>query len=130
MATLSLRMRDDLKRKAKNLALREGVSLNNLINATVAACVAQESRIPNLVERQSASCQALVILPKPLHQAGILPGGRQENIALEGLRRILDAAQVEQEESDCHLGGCPVRIGLAGTQLCRHGAAVCRAGRR
>ena len=38
-------MRDDLKRKGKNLTLREGVSLNNLINATVAACVAQEEAL-------------------------------------------------------------------------------------
>jgi hypothetical protein len=42
MATLSLRIRDDLKRKAQNLAEREGVSLNNYINAIVSAAVAQE----------------------------------------------------------------------------------------
>lgn len=42
MATLSLRMRDDLKLKAQNLAERQGVSLNNLINSVVAASVAQE----------------------------------------------------------------------------------------
>ncbi len=33
MAMLSLRMRDDLKRKAQDLAPRQGVSLNNFINA-------------------------------------------------------------------------------------------------
>jgi hypothetical protein len=42
MATLSIRMRDDLKRKAQRLAQRQGVSLNNFINATVAASVAQD----------------------------------------------------------------------------------------
>ena len=42
MATLSLRMRDDLKRKVQSLAERQGVSLNNYINSVVAASVAQE----------------------------------------------------------------------------------------
>jgi predicted transcriptional regulator len=42
MATLSLRMRDDLKRKAQTLAASQGVSLNNYINSVVAASVAQE----------------------------------------------------------------------------------------
>jgi hypothetical protein len=42
VATLSLRMRDDLKRKAQNLAERQGVSLNNYINSVVSASVAQE----------------------------------------------------------------------------------------
>ena len=41
MATLSLRMRDDLKRKAQSLAEGQGVSLNNYINSVVAASVAQ-----------------------------------------------------------------------------------------
>ena len=41
MATLSLRMRDDLKRKAQSLAEDQGVSLNNYINSVVAASVAQ-----------------------------------------------------------------------------------------
>jgi len=45
MATLSLRMRDDLKRKAQALAERQGVSLNNYINSVVAACVAQEETL-------------------------------------------------------------------------------------
>jgi hypothetical protein len=35
-------MRDDLKRKAQNLAECQGVSLNNFINSVVAASVAQE----------------------------------------------------------------------------------------
>jgi antitoxin component of RelBE/YafQ-DinJ toxin-antitoxin module len=42
MATLSLRMRDDLKRKAQGLAEQQGVSLNNYINSVIAASVAQE----------------------------------------------------------------------------------------
>ncbi len=41
MATLSLRIREDLKRKAQALAKREGVSLNNYLNATLAASIAQ-----------------------------------------------------------------------------------------
>ena len=41
MASFSLHMRDDLKRKAQNLAEREGVSLNNYINAIIAASIAQ-----------------------------------------------------------------------------------------
>ena len=41
MATLSLRMRDDLKRKAQQLAKEQGVSLNSYINATLAATIAQ-----------------------------------------------------------------------------------------
>lgn len=42
MATLSLRMRDDLKRKAQRLAEQQGVSLNNYINSVIATSVAQE----------------------------------------------------------------------------------------
>jgi predicted transcriptional regulator len=45
MATLSLRMRDDLKRKAQSLAERQGVSLNNYINSVIAASVAQEETL-------------------------------------------------------------------------------------
>ncbi|MGD9856677.1 MAG: toxin-antitoxin system HicB family antitoxin [Planctomycetaceae bacterium] len=45
MATLSLRMRDDLKRKAQTLAERQGVSLNNYINSVVAASIAQEETL-------------------------------------------------------------------------------------
>jgi hypothetical protein len=41
MATLSLRMRNDLKRKAQQLAQEQGVSLNSFINTSVAASVAQ-----------------------------------------------------------------------------------------
>lgn len=45
MASLSLRIRDDLKRKAQTLARRHGVSLNNFVNATLAAAVAQEETL-------------------------------------------------------------------------------------
>ncbi len=45
MATLSLRMRDDLKRKAQDLAERQGVSLNNYINSVIAASVSQEETL-------------------------------------------------------------------------------------
>jgi hypothetical protein len=45
MATLSLRMRDDLKRKAQGLAEQQGVSLNNYINSVISASVAQEETL-------------------------------------------------------------------------------------
>lgn len=51
MATLSLRIRDDLKRKAQELAKREGVSLNNYINATLAATVAQAETLAFFEDR-------------------------------------------------------------------------------
>lgn len=45
MATLSLRMRDDLKRRAQQLAKQQGVSLNGFVNATIAAAIAQEETL-------------------------------------------------------------------------------------
>ena len=45
MATLSIRIRDDLKRKVQELAPSQGVSLNNFINASVAAAVAQNETL-------------------------------------------------------------------------------------
>ncbi len=45
MATLSLRMRDDLKQKAQQLAEEQGVSLNGFINATLAATIAQQETL-------------------------------------------------------------------------------------
>jgi len=45
MARLTVRLSDALKRKAQGLAKRQGVSLNNFINATVAAAVAQEEAL-------------------------------------------------------------------------------------
>ena len=51
MATLSLRMRDDLKQKAQQLAKNEGVSLNSFINATIAAAVAQQETLALFSDR-------------------------------------------------------------------------------
>ncbi|HUT33430.1 MAG TPA: toxin-antitoxin system HicB family antitoxin [Planctomycetota bacterium] len=51
MATPSLRVRDSLKRKLAALAEREGVSLNNYINATLAGTVAQEDPLAFFDER-------------------------------------------------------------------------------
>lgn len=45
MATLSLRMRDDLKAKAQQLAQEQGVSLNGYINATLSAAIAQQETL-------------------------------------------------------------------------------------
>ncbi|MDZ4847992.1 MAG: toxin-antitoxin system HicB family antitoxin [Pirellulaceae bacterium] len=45
MATLSLRMRDDLKEKAQQMASEQGVSLNSYINATLAATIAQQETL-------------------------------------------------------------------------------------
>ena len=53
MATLSLRMRDDLKAKAQQLASEQGVSLNSYINATLAATVAQAETLAMLGDRLS-----------------------------------------------------------------------------
>jgi antitoxin component of RelBE/YafQ-DinJ toxin-antitoxin module len=51
MANLSLRMRDELKLKAQRLAQEQGVSLNNYINAVVAASVAQEETLAFFQDR-------------------------------------------------------------------------------
>ncbi len=51
MATLSLRMRDDLKQKAQQLAKEQGVSLNSFINATLAATVAQQETLTFFSDR-------------------------------------------------------------------------------
>ena len=51
MATLSLRMRDDLKQKAQQLAKEQGVSLNSFINATLAATVAQHETLTFFSDR-------------------------------------------------------------------------------
>jgi antitoxin component of RelBE/YafQ-DinJ toxin-antitoxin module len=51
MATLSLRIREDLKRKAQELAQRQGVSLNNYINAALAAAVAQAETLAFFEDR-------------------------------------------------------------------------------
>ena len=51
MATLSLRMRDDLKQKAQQLAKEQGVSLNGFINATLAATIAQQETLAFFSDR-------------------------------------------------------------------------------
>ena len=51
MATLSLRMRDDLKQKAQQLAKEQGVSLNGFINATLAAAIAQQESLTFFSDR-------------------------------------------------------------------------------
>ena len=51
MATFSLRMRDDLKQKAQQLAKEQGVSLNGFINATLAATVAQQETLTLFSDR-------------------------------------------------------------------------------
>jgi antitoxin component of RelBE/YafQ-DinJ toxin-antitoxin module len=53
MATLSLRMRDDLKAKAQRLASEQGVSLNSYINATLAATIAQAETLAMMGDRLS-----------------------------------------------------------------------------
>lgn len=60
MATLSLRMRDDLKQKAQHLAQQQGVSLNNYINSVVAASIAQEETLRFFRDRlQDVDLEAL-----------------------------------------------------------------------
>ncbi|MCL4201126.1 MAG: toxin-antitoxin system HicB family antitoxin [Pirellulaceae bacterium] len=51
MATLSLRMPDDLKKKAQQLAGEQGVSLNGFINATLAAAIAQQETLAFFSDR-------------------------------------------------------------------------------
>lgn len=51
MATLSLRMRDDLKQKAQQLAKEQGVSLNGFINTTIAAAVSQQETLAFFSDR-------------------------------------------------------------------------------
>ncbi len=51
MATLSLRMRDDLKEKAQQMASEQGVSLNSYINATLAATISQQETLALLGDR-------------------------------------------------------------------------------
>lgn len=51
MATLSLRLRDDLKQKAQQLAKEQGVSLNGFVNATLAATIAQQETLTFFSDR-------------------------------------------------------------------------------
>ncbi len=45
MSTLTLRIRDDLKNRAQNIAKQEHVSLNNYVNAALATAVAQKEAL-------------------------------------------------------------------------------------
>ena len=58
MATLSLRMRDDLKQKAQQLAKEQGVSLNGFVNVTIAAAVAQQETLTFFSDRLKDMDQA------------------------------------------------------------------------
>ncbi len=86
MATLSLRIRDDLKRKAQALAQRQGVSLNNYLNAVLAASIAQEETLSFFDDRLKH------IDLKELHKRVMVfmsetqPG---EDPAIEALQRAL-----------------------------------------
>ena len=86
MATLSLRIRDDLKRKAQELAKREGVSLNNYINATLAATVAQAETLAFFEDRLKD------VDLKALHERVSTfmretePGGEPSSVAIEELK--------------------------------------------
>jgi predicted transcriptional regulator len=51
MATFSLRLRDDLKAKVRQLAREQGVSLNGDINATLSAAIAQQETLAFFSER-------------------------------------------------------------------------------
>lgn len=77
MATLSLRMRDDLKAKAQRLASEQGVSLNSYINATLAATVAQSETMAMMgarlaeVDREQLHARVLEFMSKSA--AGVEP---------------------------------------------------------
>ena len=51
MATISIRIDDDLKRKAQAFATEQGVSLDGLITAALAATVAQRETLDFFDER-------------------------------------------------------------------------------
>lgn len=53
MATLSLRMRDDLKTKAQELASQQWVLLNSYMNATLAATISQRETLAMRGDRLS-----------------------------------------------------------------------------
>ncbi len=71
MAALSLRMRDDLKRKAQSLAESQGVSLNNYINSVISASVSQEETMRFFrdrlqdVDRAALNKRVLKFMEKP-----------------------------------------------------------------
>jgi len=88
MATLSLRMRDDLKAKAQLLASEQGVSLNSYINATLAATIAQAEtlammgdRISN-VDREQLHARVMKFMSKT--QSGTEPSVAEIERAIAG----------------------------------------------
>jgi antitoxin component of RelBE/YafQ-DinJ toxin-antitoxin module len=88
MATLSLRMRDDLKAKAQRLASEQGVSLNSYINATLAATIAQAEtlammgdRISN-VDREQLHARVMKFMSKT--QSGTEPSVAEIERAIAG----------------------------------------------
>ncbi len=58
MATLSLRIPNDLKQKAQRLAKEQGVSLNGFVNATIAAAVSQQETLALFGDRLRDKDQA------------------------------------------------------------------------
>ncbi|TWU39518.1 toxin-antitoxin system HicB family antitoxin [Novipirellula artificiosorum] len=88
MATLSLRMRDDLKAKAQELASKQGVSLNSYINATLAATIAQSETLAMMgdrlanVDREQLHARVLKFMSKT--QSGIEPTPAEIERAISG----------------------------------------------
>ncbi len=92
MATLSLRMRDDLKQKAQQLAREQGVSLNGFINATIAATVAQQETLAFFGDRlRDVDLDALhqrVLKFMRRTQPGTEPGVEEIERAVQGRRKL------------------------------------------
>ena len=88
MATLSLRMRDDLKAKAQELASKQGVSLNSYINATLAATIAQTETLAMMGDRLSSvdrdHLHARVMKFMPKTQSGTEPTPAKIERAIQG----------------------------------------------
>ncbi len=88
MATLSLRMRDNLKHKAQQLAKQQGVSLNGFINATVAATITQQETLTFFsdrlkdVDRETLHKRVLKFMRKTRH--GKEPGVEEIERAIRG----------------------------------------------
>jgi antitoxin component of RelBE/YafQ-DinJ toxin-antitoxin module len=88
MATLSLRMRDDLKAKAQPLASKQGVSLNSYINATLAATIAQTETLAMMgdrlcdVDQEQLHARVMKFMSKT--QSGIEPSATEIQNAIAG----------------------------------------------
>ena len=81
-------MRDDLKKEAQQLASEQGVSLNGLINATLAAAIAQQEtltffddRLQN-VDQETLHERVLKFMSKP--RPGRDPGIEEIEQAVRG----------------------------------------------